>query len=183
VYSTDDEADNVKNLLDKILVIDLESTCWGADPPPGHEHEIIEIGLCLLDVATGERGENPSILIRPERSTVSEYCTQLTTLTPQEVETGISLAEACQILRNEYLSERRIWASYGDYDRRQFKRQCRERGLDSPFGDSHINVKSLFALAYNLPQEVGLDQAMALMDWPLEGVHHRGDDDAWNRGP
>ena len=41
-------------ILDKIIVIDLEATCWEGDPPPGQESEIIEIGLCILDVATGE---------------------------------------------------------------------------------------------------------------------------------
>ena len=38
--------------LDQILVVDVEATCWEGDPPPGQISEIIEIGLCVLDVAT-----------------------------------------------------------------------------------------------------------------------------------
>ena len=42
-------------LLDQILVIDLEATCWEGEPPEGQEHETIEMGICILDVATGRR--------------------------------------------------------------------------------------------------------------------------------
>jgi inhibitor of KinA sporulation pathway (predicted exonuclease) len=166
--------------LDQILVIDLEATCWEGDPPPGQDHEIIEIGLCVLDVATGRRLDNPSIIVQPVHSTVSTYCTQLTTLTQEEIEGGISLRQACRILETQYGSRQRLWASYGDYDRKQFQRECQAHGIDYPFGDGHINVKSLFAVAHGLRQEVPLDQAMEMLGFPLEGTHHRGGDDAWN---
>jgi len=166
--------------LDQILVIDVEATCWDSDPPQGQENEIIEIGLCRLDVATGQRLDRVSILVRPERSTVSDYCTALTTLTQKEVEAGISLAEACRVLERKYQSKQRLWASYGDYDRRQFERDCTNRGVDYPFGPGHINVKSLFAVVHNLPHELRLDKAMDYLHFPLEGTHHRGSDDAWN---
>jgi len=170
----------VAKRLDQILVIDLEATCWAGDPPEGQEREIIEIGLCVLDVASGERRDNPSILVKPEHSTISDYCTRLTTLTQEQVDAGINLGEACQVLKDKYRSKERLWASYGDYDRQQFKRSCAASGLDYPFGDGHINVKSLFALVHNLKNEVPLDTALEMMDWPLEGTLHRGGDDAWN---
>jgi inhibitor of KinA sporulation pathway (predicted exonuclease) len=166
--------------LDQILVIDVESTCWESGPPPGQESDIIEIGLCMLDVATGQRRDRVSILVRPERSTVSPYCTHLTTLTQEEVEGGISLQQACCLLEKVYASKHRPWASYGDYDRKQFRRNCQARGVQYPFGDSHLNVKSLFGLTYNLGKELPLDQAMERLGFPLEGIHHRGEDDAWN---
>jgi inhibitor of KinA sporulation pathway (predicted exonuclease) len=68
--------------LDQIVVVDVESTCWEGQPPPGEESEIVEIGVCLVDVATGVRSERRSILVRPERSHVSPFCTQLTKRTP-----------------------------------------------------------------------------------------------------
>ena len=77
----------MKRMLDKILVIDLEATCWEGDPPPGQSSEIIEIGLCVLDVATGARSEPQAILVRPQRSALSDYCIQLTTLTPEMLAT------------------------------------------------------------------------------------------------
>jgi len=166
--------------LDQILVIDLEATCWEGEPPEGQEREIIEIGLCVLDVASGQRLETRSILVRPEHSTISDYCTRLTTLTQQEVDQGLSLPAACHLLSDKYRSQERLWASYGDYDREQFQRSCAAHGVEYPFGSGHINVKSLFAVIHNLKREVALDEAMEMMGWPLEGILHRGSDDAWN---
>lgn len=167
--------------LDHILVIDIESTCWeGGFPPRGEANDIIEIGLAPLEAATGRRLERRSILVRPERSRVSPFCTQLTTLTQEQVDAGIAFKDACRILEDEYLSSQRLWASFGDYDRRQFEKQCRDQGIRYPFGPSHLNAKTLFAVARALPSEVGLPQAMALLGLPLEGTHHRGHDDAWN---
>lgn len=37
--------------LSRILVIDLEATCWQGPRPPGQEHEVIEIGNAILHVA------------------------------------------------------------------------------------------------------------------------------------
>lgn len=170
----------MRKKLDQILVVDLESTCWPGDPPPGEEHEIIEIGLCVLDVATGERLDNPSILVRPICSHVSNYCRELTTLTQDKVEAGVTLAEASRLLREEFDAQSRPWASWGDYDRQQLRRECRAKGVRYPFGDRHINAKTLFALVRGLDTEVGLDTALRMLGFPLEGTHHRGGDDAWN---
>jgi inhibitor of KinA sporulation pathway (predicted exonuclease) len=166
--------------LDQILVVDLEATCWPGDPPEGQESDIIEIGLCALDVATGYRLEKASIVVRPERSTISEYCTALTTLTQEEVNQGISFREACSLLRTRYASRERLWASFGDYDRLMFERESKTHGVEYPFGKGHINVKSLFAVVQGLDQELPLDEAMEWLGFALEGHHHRGEDDAWN---
>jgi len=168
------------NPLDRILVIDVEATCWEGDPPPDQEREIIEIGLCILDVATGARGEHMSIVVRPERSSVSPFCTELTTLTQDEVDGGISFLESCRLLRDTYRARECVWASFGDYDRQQFERQCRARQVVYPFGSRHLNVRTLVSLVHHLPEEVELPRALELAGLPLEGHHHRGVDDAWN---
>ena len=166
--------------LDQILVVDIESTCWEGNPPAGQENEIIEIGICPIDIATGDRLEKESILVKPERSQVSEFCTNLTTLTQAQVNLGISFESACSILKKKYLSKDRVWASYGDYDRRQFEKQCQSRQISYPFGTRHINVKTLFGIIHTLPNEIGMDRALELLNLPLEGTYHRGGDDAWN---
>lgn len=166
--------------LDRVIVVDVESTCWEGDPPPGQESEIIEIGLCPMEVEVGDLLETRSILVRPERSSVSEFCTRLTTLTQEQVDSGTSFEEACALLRREYRTTERVWASYGDYDRKQFESQCRAVGVAYPFGSRHLNVKSLFAIVHALPREVGMNEALAMMGLTLEGTHHRGADDAHN---
>jgi inhibitor of KinA sporulation pathway (predicted exonuclease) len=167
--------------LDHILVIDIEATCWETNPPPpGQTSDVIEIGVCPIVVCTLTRLEKRSILIRPERSSVSEYCTRLTTLTQEQVDAGARFAEACKVLETEYRSADRVWASFGDYDRKQMQRQCDETGVRYPFGPRHLNVKPLFALVRGLTVEVGTAQAVQMCGRVMEGTHHRGDDDAWN---
>jgi inhibitor of KinA sporulation pathway (predicted exonuclease) len=166
--------------IDQIVVVDIESTCWEGETPPGQESEIIEIGICLLNAAEGQRSMKQSILVRPEQSQVSEFCTRLTTLTQKQVDQGISFSAACQRIQQDYKSRDRTWASYGDYDRVQFQRQCERTGIPYPFNRTHLNVKNLFALSLSLPREVGLDLALQLAGLPMEGTHHRGHDDAWN---
>jgi inhibitor of KinA sporulation pathway (predicted exonuclease) len=167
-------------LLDKVLVLDLESTCWDGPPPAGQVSEIIEIGICTVDVPSLKRAEKRSILIKPVKSEVSEFCTNLTTLTTEHLKDGISLADAVRILKKEYLSQDRLWASWGDYDRRQFERVCKEFAVGYPFGISHLNVKTLFSLGFGLPEEIGIDMAYQQLGLTMEGTHHRGVDDAWN---
>jgi inhibitor of KinA sporulation pathway (predicted exonuclease) len=169
-----------RRTFDRIVVVDVEATCWEADPPPDQTSEIIEIGVCLLDVVNGERLDRESILVRPTQSSVSAFCRQLTSLTQEQVEQGISFEEACSILGTRFQTRERAWASYGDYDRRMFKGQCKRQEVKYPFSAGHINVKTLLAASYGLKHEIGLSKALRLLGLPLEGTHHRGVDDAWN---
>jgi inhibitor of KinA sporulation pathway (predicted exonuclease) len=165
--------------LDKIVVVDVETTCW-EKRQRGQIMEVIEIGVCLLDIGSGEVTDRQSILIRPVYSEVSEFCTKLTTLTQEVVETGIGFREACLKLEDEYQTKGRVWASYGDFDRRQFERECRLKNVPYPFGSRHINAKTLFSIKHRLAEEADMDQALALLGLDLIGTHHRGVDDAYN---
>jgi inhibitor of KinA sporulation pathway (predicted exonuclease) len=161
-------------------VVDVEATCWEGDPPPGEVSEIIEIGLTVLDLARGERLAKHRLLVRPERSRVSAFCTGLTGLTQREVDGGVSFAEACRWLAKDHAAGVRPWASWGDYDRHQFTRQCAATGVDYPFGSRHTNAKAAFTEARGLRRRPGMAQALELAGLPLEGRHHCGADDAWN---
>jgi inhibitor of KinA sporulation pathway (predicted exonuclease) len=174
---------NIYNMktTNKIIIIDLEATCWEGNPPRGQENEIIEIGVCILDTATGTITKNKGILITPEHSKVSPFCTQLTTITQQMLdENGILLEDAFDILRDEYDSENYTWASYGAYDLNMVKRQCSKFKIDYPFSNDHINVKALFAEIKGLRKEIGMGGALKMLNFKLEGTHHRGVDDARN---
>ena len=111
---------------------------------------------------------------------MSAFCTHLTTLTAVQLKDAGSLADAVSVLKKEFRSQERLWASWGDYDRRQFERVCKEFDVGYPFGTTHLNVKSLFAVAHGLGREAGLDGACHRLGLTMEGTHHRGDDDAWN---
>ena len=169
-----------KRALDQILVVDVESTCWQGPAPAGQVSEIIEIGVCPLDIATLEPQAPRALMVRPTRSEISAFCTELTTITATDVEGAPTLGEACAVLRQEFNSRNRYWASFGDYDRHQFKRNCSDLGIGYPFSTRHLNVKSLFSLVRGLKREVGMARALELSGIELSGTHHRGVDDAFN---
>lgn len=167
-------------MAEPILVLDLEATCWQGPIPSGQQQEVIEIGVCLLDSDSGERSKRRGILVRPERSRVSPFCTELTTLTQEQVDTGVSFADACDLLRSEYDSGTIVWASWGDWDRNMLRRQCASFGVAYPLSERHINAKKLFARVYRLARPTGMAGALAAAGRELVGTHHRGEDDAWN---
>lgn len=164
--------------MDKLVVIDVEATCWENNPPPNVDSEIIEIGVCTIDLKTLEIGESSSIIIKPVKTTVSEFCTSLTTLTQADVDKGISLEEACKKLRKNYDTKNRIWASYGQYDANIFKRDCDSKNIQYPFGNFHLNIKGIIETVYG--QSLGLGELYNKLPWKFEGTHHRGIDDAKN---
>jgi inhibitor of KinA sporulation pathway (predicted exonuclease) len=76
-------------------VVDVEATCWAGEPPDWlggakQASEVIEIGLTVVDLAAGQRLARHKILVRPQRSAVSDFCTELTGLTQAEVDSGVS---------------------------------------------------------------------------------------------
>jgi inhibitor of KinA sporulation pathway (predicted exonuclease) len=167
--------------LDCVLVIDVESTCWEGAPPAGQVSEIIEVGLSVLEVKSNEIIEQKGFLIKPTASEISPFCTQLTTITSEMIENeGIDLEEMVKILKTDYQSRIRLWVSWGDYDRNQFLRNCEFRKLAYPFGTSHLNLKTFFAIKNRLSHEVGMEKALEMLGLNLAGTHHRGVDDAYN---
>jgi inhibitor of KinA sporulation pathway (predicted exonuclease) len=166
--------------LDVILVVDVESTCWDKNPPPGEASDIIEIGVTTLDFGSLKRLEKRSLMVKPARSAVSEFCTRLTTIKPEDVAAAGTLADACAVLRSDFRSKDRLWASWGNYDRKQFQENCDALGVPYPFSSDHLNAKALFSLLRGKPRQPGMAEALDVLGIPLEGTHHRGGDDAWN---
>lgn len=165
-----------------VNVIDIEATAWELPEVKGENEiqEIIEIGISTVNIDTLKLLDNQSILVKPQRSKISNFCTKLTTLTQEMVDTGISFQEACLKLRKEFCSSERTWVSWGDFDRKMFERNCRDYGVDYPFGPRHLNLKNCFTLLNGLSREPGLERAMEHLKLKMEGTHHRGHDDARN---
>ena len=168
--------------LDKINIIDIEATCWESGiPPKGIYSDIIEIGICELDTKTLERSNKRSLIVIPTTSEITKFCTELTTINKELIDSeGILLQEALEIIKKDYLIKDRAWASWGAYDREQFEGQCRRENIEYPFSNTHYNLDNLFALKNKLNVEIEMDQAMEYLHLSLEGIHHRGADDAWN---
>lgn len=171
-----------KQLSNNILVVDVESTCWKDKKEADTKtSEIIEIGVAILNPYLEQITKYPSIYVTNTVSDVSDFCTDLTGITQDTLDNqGISFSNALNKLRTEFFSRDMYWASYGNYDRKMFDKQCRMRGLPYPFHDTHFNVKSMARLALGLDKEVGMDVALDKLNLDLEGRHHCGADDAYN---
>jgi len=169
------------NLYNEILVVDLEATCWAGKPPEGQTNEIIEIGICSILVHEGIVTTPHSFYVSPVTSTISAYCTQLTGITSEVIAANeMSLLNACHRIMEQFLSKRRPWVSWGNYDRNQMTKQCARDRVPYPFGPTHINFKDLYALKHRLSKGVGLGTALSQSALIFEGQPHSGRDDAYN---
>ena len=170
-----------RNCLNKVWIVDLEASCWdkehGEQPPEGQESEIIEIGIAELDVKTGEIARTFDFIVKPTRSKISKYCTELTTLTQEQVDQGITFEKAVKEMHRIGFKSR-IWASWGNYDKEFFKEQCLKRNVEYPFNKEHINIKTFFCLKNKIGRGVGLSKALEIKGVLFEGTKHRGINDA-----
>ena len=165
-----------------VNIIDVESTCWEPkeSKPEDQISEIIEIGISVVNTNSLQIVKTSSIIIKPEKSKISDFCTKLTTLTTDIVDAGIPFQKAVEILKRDYKSHKTTFISWGDYDRKMFEKNCKNYNVDYPFGPRHINLKNCFSLFNGFTKEFGLDYALNYYNLILEGTHHRGEWDAHN---
>lgn len=168
--------------LDKIVLIDLEATAWEPREEQGDQiSEIIEIGACFLNLKTGEPEQKKSYLVRPQYSTISKFCEELTTITPELIKKeGIPFEHAINKFKKDFGPATRTWASWGFYDQSKLREDCNLHKIPYPMGRNHINAKNLYSLRFGLSRELGMMKALEHAGIEHDGTHHRGHDDAWN---
>jgi inhibitor of KinA sporulation pathway (predicted exonuclease) len=131
-------------------------------------------------VQTGEVTCEGSIHILPSQVEISPFCTELTGITFDDLEYAETLQEALPALTANLLADQRVFASYGDFDRLQFERECEEKGIVYPFGRRHLNVKTLLAMKMGWSKELGMAEAMHKLGIEQLGRHHSAADDSFN---
>jgi ERI1 exoribonuclease 3 len=90
---------------DYLCVLDFEATCNDKGPGPSPQ-EIIEFPTLLLNVENGKVEDVFHYYIRPDvHPQLSSFCTELTGITQETVDAGISLKETLQ-LHNEWLFQK-----------------------------------------------------------------------------
>lgn len=179
--------------LSKIYCIDVESTCWETREEQGNRpNEIIEIGICAINLKTQKVENISSYIVKPAFTTVSEFCTKLTGWTQEEIDEGTSLLSVLKAVGEDYgMTKNHVWFSYGEYDRIKLsssdvggsaKRLYNIEPADNPIHQmrGHFNVKTLMALREGLNREMGMERALNYYGLTLEGRHHNGADDAAN---
>lgn len=162
-----------------VNVIDLEATCWKDGVVTAMQCEIIEVGVVELNVASGAIGRKRSMIVKPERSEVSKYCTKITGITPAQAAAGIPIDIACLRLRKEFAGRERVWASWGDFDRAQLERQCADYGVPYPVSRAHINILALANAKWRRRFD-SVPEALELIGEKFQGRPHSGADDSYN---
>jgi len=185
----------MSNPFNKIIVIDLEATCWENKEYQQVASEIIEIGACELDIKSGDITNSRSIYVTPTNLSrdkngdtyqypiISDYCTNLTGITRSMLlKQGKSFKGAIEELQ-KYYAVSRTWMSWGRYDMEMLDHQCMVENVNYPFKyGNHINLKNLFGLVRKDTKGIGMKKACELLDITMVGNHHSGKDDAYNTG-
>jgi 3'-5' exoribonuclease 1 len=165
------------------IVFDLEATCWEkSDLIPQGPNETIEIGALKFD-KEGSLLSEFSTFIKPIKNPeLSDFCRKLTSITQAQVDeaplfpTAIdSFQKWIGVGEDDYLL-----CSWGYYDRSQLENDATIHNLDASWVNHHISIKHQYAEIKNLKKPVGMATALGMEKMKLEGVHHRGIDDARN---
>lgn len=164
----------------KLLVLDVERTCWAGDPPVGEVPDIIQVGCCIWNSETGVVTPATTYHCRPERSLISPFCTALTGITPGRGMRGEPFADVCTRLTEKYGSRNKAWAAFGD-DASDFREQCAAQGVPYPFSESYFNLSALYVLMRGGGDErLGLSAVLERSGLAFTGTPHRAGDDAYN---
>jgi len=166
-----------------ILVVDLEATCANDDSVPPAAMEIIEIGA-VWATADGAVLEGFQSFVRPvQRQILTPFCIDLTGIRQTDIDTAPHFPVAALML-HEFADRRRgpgvQWTSWGDYDRKQFARDCARHGVDDPLQLPHENARRTFTVRQHVGTDVSLATACEMAKIKLEGRYHRALDDAIN---
>lgn len=172
---------------DLVLAIDFEATCCDDDSFPRDQSEIIEFGCALVDPKTNALVGTFASFVRPQiHPTLHPFCTQLTTITQDQVDNAPELKKVLRsfadwLHKNVFMSGKTLtWISWGQYDYNRLNGDCMRARLNNPLGGvKHFNFKQIEGIA-SRSREKGLKGAVEHYGLKWQGVHHRGVDDAAN---
>lgn len=164
--------------LDRILAVDFEMTCWDGPPPEGQVSEIIQIGICEIDTESMTCIRSETLYVRNTLSEVSQYCTDLTGITPQILKTrGVSLEEAGRRIAKKLGSKGKGWLAWGS-DKAAIDRDCLVKGVEPFFSNAFFNVGLLYSAMHGEGRSVGLSAAAERFGISFDGRPHDAGADA-----
>lgn len=162
------------------IILDLEATCW-KDRSLNKQNEIIEIGAIKVD-SSGIIVDEFNEFIQPKLNPkLSEFCTELTSISQYDIDGAETFPKVISNFTNWInTSEKYLLCSWGFYDQKQFKKDCKLYNLDAEWAEKHISLKHQYKAIANLKKPIGMGAALRNEELQLDGTHHRGIDDARN---
>lgn len=164
------------------LIVDLEATCADDGSIPRTEMEIIEIGAVMVESGRFTPLGEFQAFVRPLRHPrLTSFCERLTSIRQADVDAAATFPAVLERFARWFGAwpGTTLFCSWGAYDQRQLQQDCAWHGLDYPLPE-HLNLKTAFSQHQGIRKDLGMKQALARVGLTLEGVHHRGIDDARN---
>ena len=164
----------------RYVIVDLEATCWETGQTLGRM-EIIEIGAVMMESSCGPVNREFAAFIKPVASPqLSEFCTRLTSIRQEDIDQAEYFWTVFPQFVNWTGEEPFRLCSRGAYDLNQFRTDCARHNMEFPASfENHINLKKEFSRQKSV-KPTGMRGALAMLNIPLVGTHHRGIDDARN---
>jgi inhibitor of KinA sporulation pathway (predicted exonuclease) len=163
---------------ERLLYIDTESMFWAGPPPPGLSYDIIEIGVVELDLTTLKIVRERAHFVRPTRWEISDRCTRLTGITPDDIRTARTFPEVLTKVAKEFSPSTALCCTWGD-DASLIAAACRQHGLPMPIR-SVLDLAPLFQSLFLLKQMASLHSAVSMLGLNFDGVPHGALPDARN---
>ena len=171
------------------LVLDFEATCERNDPTQKQWSELIEFPCVLLDANDLRTVGEFSTFVRPtQRQQLTAFCTELTSITQDQVDAAQPLEIVLkrfstwlpEMLGTDDLS-RVLPITCGEPDLQyMLPNECKRKGLPVPAPlKYYCNIKKPFS-GLLACKAGGMTNMLRQLNLRLEGVHHRGIDDARN---
>ena len=163
---------------DTIIVFDLEATCGKGVGIT----EIIEIGA--VKIQNKKVIGDFDVFIKPNiHPTLTNFCTDLTSITQKEVNDGLDFKNAYIAFYNWATNNGAddfILTSWGKYDRRKLKQDAELNKVDDLFTKKpFFNMKGQYGQA-NQIKSMGLAKALEREELDFVGKQHRAVCDAYN---
>lgn len=166
----------------KLIVYDLEATCWLGRPPKG-QNEIIEIGAYMINDA-GNIEKDFSRFVRPIMNPVlSPFCKKLTSIGQEDVDG----ADTYDIVIKDFLDwidesdmNNYVLISWGEQDVKYFRNDCQLHNIQSDWVERCINAKNHYKKITGKNRQFGLLSALENEGMIFDGKAHRAITDAYN---
>jgi len=163
----------------RYIIFDLEATCWPNSKI--EEMEIIELGALKIDSNDFSLiSEFQSFVLPIVNPKLSDFCIELTKIRQQDIDRAKMFPNVLENFISWIGMSSFKLCSWGDYDLRQLRVDCRRHSLIFPKRfRKHVNLKQAFSNNKKC-RPCGMEAALKISGLPLVGTHHRAIDDARN---
>jgi inhibitor of KinA sporulation pathway (predicted exonuclease) len=166
--------------LKNILFVDLEMTCFNNEFENNkYFTEVIEIGIVSVDNPNSKLVDKASYLIKNEYTEISDYCTEVTTITPDLIDKeGVTLEDACKLITERFNPHNKTWMAWGCGDYNHLEKNCNRKNIINPFSDNYINFSEWVGLTRGVVRSGGLKKNLKMQNIEYNGQQHRAMVDA-----